>query len=115
MPGAAVLAANLPSAAAVETAIVLETCNPKPRQAMAIDQTLPRQEFLDRERIALTGFLEAEHASAYGSDDLGLASDHPTLGFRRRKLVERDTGADFDEPVVIALGNGRLSAIGHWL
>ena len=116
MPRAAFLAASgCSSAAAIEAAIVLKAGDTQSRQTVAVNETLPGQEFLDRKRITLARFLEAEHARAHGCNDLGLASDHPTLGFRWRKSIERDTGADFDEPVVIALADGWLSTIGHWL
>jgi hypothetical protein len=47
---------------------------------MLIDGKLPRQEFVDRQRIPAAGFLEGEQATAHRCDDFGLAADNPPFG-----------------------------------
>src|ERR1043166_8768517 len=51
--------------------------------------TLTGEEFLDRQRITLTGIIQAEKPTAHGGDDLGLAPDNPAARGRRRQIGER--------------------------
>jgi hypothetical protein len=51
----------------------------QPRQTMLFNRGLPRQEFVNGQRIAVAGFLEAEQPAAHGGDDLGFAPDNPQL------------------------------------
>jgi len=44
---------------------------------MLVDCSLPVEEFINTERITLTGFFKAEEAPAYGGDNFGFATDHP--------------------------------------
>src|SRR5579862_1279017 len=85
---------------------------------MAVDETLPRQEFLDRQRVALAGFLEREDAGAHCGHDLGLATDDPPLRLGRRQAFERDSGSDINEPIVAVVTHRRLGSVAHgygWL
>jgi hypothetical protein len=99
------------SARAIYAAIILKTGHAQARQAVAVDEPLPRQELFKRDRIALACFLEAEHAGADCGDDFGLAADDPTLGLGWRQAVERDAGADVDEPIGIAFAELGLRAV----
>jgi hypothetical protein len=60
--------------------ILLDPGGPETRQTMLIDGKLPRQEFVDRQRIPAAGFLEGEQATAHRCDDFGLAADNPPFG-----------------------------------
>lgn len=67
--------------------------NPRSAQtgkAMTVDGTLPAEEFLDAEAIALTGILEGQKTAAHGGNNLGLAADDPTLGRRRGQVRQRE-------------------------
>src|SRR3546814_5390948 len=58
-------------------AVLLQARGAQSAHAVLVDQALPGQEFLDRQVIALAGFLEGEEAGADGSHHLGLATNHP--------------------------------------
>src|SRR4051812_33996982 len=68
--------------------IILQARGPQTAQTVPVDRTLPREEFLDRERIALTRFLKADDTGAHRGHDLGLATDHPALDARRRQVLD---------------------------
>jgi adenine-specific DNA methylase len=48
-------------------------------ETVSVDGILPRKKFVDRERVAAAGFLQREESAAHGSNDFGLASNHPAL------------------------------------
>src|SRR5262249_18265285 len=74
-------------------AVVLDARGAQPRQAVALDRALPRQELVDGQLVALARFLEAQQASAHGRDDLCLAPDHPALGVLGRKIGDGQRAA----------------------
>jgi hypothetical protein len=53
---------------------------------MLIDGKLPRQEFVDGQRVAAAGFLEGEQAASDRCNDFGLAADDPPFGAGRRQI-----------------------------
>ena len=67
-------------------AILLSAGCAQPGEAMAINRTLPGEEFLDRQHIAAAGFFEREEPAANGCNHFGLATNHPTCRFRRREI-----------------------------
>ena len=67
-------------------AILLDTGGPQTGQAMLIDGKLPRQEFVDRERVTAACFLKGEQAAAHRGNDFCLATDHPPFGSRRGQV-----------------------------
>jgi hypothetical protein len=66
--------------------ILLDPGGAEACQAMLIDGKLPRQEFIDRQRIAAAGFLEGEQATTDRCDDFGLAADDPPFGAGRGQV-----------------------------
>ncbi|SNY91116.1 hypothetical protein SAMN04515647_1321 [Cohaesibacter sp. ES.047] len=49
----------------------------KTGQTMLIDGALPAKEFLNCQSVFLARFFKAQQATANGSNNFGLASDHP--------------------------------------
>src|SRR5438270_7278128 len=95
--------------ALVLVAILLDARDPQARHAAAIDGALPAGEFLEAERVALAGLVDAEQAAGDGGDHLGLAADDPARGPGRRQRVERQRlpeGAD-------DLGRANLLVLEH--
>ena len=66
--------------------ILLDPGGPETCQTMLIDGKLPRQEFVDRQRVPAAGFLKGKQTSADRRNDLGLAADYPPLGARRGQV-----------------------------
>ena len=90
--------------ALVLVAVLLDPSDPQARHSAAVDRALPAREFLEAERIALAGFVDAEQAARDRGDDLGLAADDPARGVRRGKRVERQRLAERSD----ALGRRNL-------
>src|SRR6478672_1303247 len=67
-------------------AIFLDAGGTQAGQAMLVDGPLPAQELIDRERVALAGFLEADQAAADRGDHLGLATNDPPFGILGRQI-----------------------------
>jgi hypothetical protein len=63
-------------------AILLDAGGSQAGKAVLVDGKLPRQEFVDGQRIAAAGFLEGKQAAANRGNDFGLATDNPSLGPR---------------------------------
>ena len=53
---------------------------------MPFDKTLPSQEFVDRQIVALAGVIEAQKSTAHRSDNFRLSPDHPAFVIRRGKI-----------------------------
>jgi hypothetical protein len=66
--------------------ILLDPGGPQACQTMLIDGKLPRQEFVDGQRVATAGFLEGEQAASDRCNDFGLAADDPPFGAGRRQI-----------------------------
>ena len=62
--------------------VLLNAGRPQTGQSMLIDGHLPAQEFVGRQRIALTGFLKAQESAANGCNNFGLAADDPQMSMR---------------------------------
>jgi hypothetical protein len=66
--------------------ILLDTGGPQTSQAMLIDRKLPRQEFVDRQRVAAASLLQGEQAAANRGNDFRLAAYHPPFGSGRGQV-----------------------------
>src|SRR6185295_1362167 len=75
--------------------ILLDARSAQARQTVAVDRSLPRQELVDGQLIALACLFEAEQAATDRRDNLCLPPNDPALGFLGRKI-----------------GNGQRAAIG---
>src|SRR5215217_4744875 len=71
-------------------AVLLDACRAQAGEAVPVDRVLPREEFLDRDRVAGAGFLEREETATHGRDHLGLAADDPAFGVGRRQVRNRE-------------------------
>jgi hypothetical protein len=58
-------------------AILLDAGRPQPREAVAINRTLPGKKFLDCQHITAAGFFEREEPAANGCNHFGLTTNHP--------------------------------------
>lgn len=91
-------------------AIFLDAGGAQAGQAVLVDRPLPAQELVDRERVALTGLLEADQPAADRGDDLGLAANNPPLGIPGRQIGDGQgtaVGADHISdagPIMISHG-----------
>ena len=65
---------------AISVAILLDARRAQACKAMIGNRGLPGEEFFDRERITLAGFLKAQQSSAHGGDDLCLSANNPATG-----------------------------------
>jgi hypothetical protein len=70
-------------------AILLDAGGAQAGEAMLVDRELPRQEFVDGQRVAAASFLEGKESTAYRGHDLGLAADHPPFGPGCRQIRDR--------------------------
>ena len=59
-------------------AVLLNAGGAEPRQAVAVDRTLPGEELLHGQRVAGAGLFQPQQAAADRGDDFGLAADDPT-------------------------------------
>src|SRR6478609_6894553 len=67
-------------------AIFLDAGGTQAGQAVLVDGPLPAQELVDRERVALTGLLEAHQAAPDRGDHLCLAANDPPFGVPGRQI-----------------------------
>jgi hypothetical protein len=74
-------------------AILLDSGGSQAGKAVLVDGKLPRQEFVDGQRIAATGFLEGKQAAANRSNDFSLATDNPSLGSGCGQIRDRQRTA----------------------
>lgn len=82
-------------------AIVLQPRCAETRKAMLVDRTLPRQEFVDGQRISFASLLDAEKTAAYSGNHLSLAADDPSFRIPRGKICDcerRPIGSDHIAP-----------------
>ena len=77
---------------------------------MAIDKTLPSQEFVDRQIIAFAGIIEAQKSATHCSDDFRLSADDPAFGIRRREVCDGQWAAvgstDITQEGTLYFGHG---------
>src|SRR5258708_6336315 len=69
-------------------AVILDPRRAQTAQTVAVDRTLPGEEFLDREGVALAGFIDAQDAGPDRGHDFGLPPNHPALDAGRRQIVK---------------------------
>jgi len=83
--------ALLAATAAFAIPVILKTRDPQAGQAVLFDHPLPGQKFLDGKTVSLACFLEAQEASADGSDNFGFPAYHPPtrLGGRQIRQCQR--------------------------
>jgi dihydroxyacetone kinase DhaKLM complex PTS-EIIA-like component DhaM len=67
-------------------AILLDAGSAQSGKAMLIDGKLPREEFVDGQRVAAAGLLEGEQTAAYCGDDFGLTANYPPFGPGRGQI-----------------------------
>jgi len=72
--------------AGLAASIFLDASGTQAGQAVLIDGPLPAQELIDRERVTLAGFLEADQTAADGGDHLCLAANDPPFGIPWRQI-----------------------------
>ena len=70
-------------------AILLDARGAETGKSIFVNGCLPGQEFLRRQLIALTGFIEAEQTASDGGNDFRLASNNPASRIRRRQVGNR--------------------------
>src|SRR4051812_9694645 len=95
--------------ALVLVAILLDPSDPQARHSAAVDRALPAGEFLEAERIALAGFVDAEQAAGDRGDDLRLAANDPARRAGRRQRIERQRLAERSDD----LGRTNLLVLEH--
>jgi hypothetical protein len=59
--------------------ILLSSRGTQARETVAVDRTLPDEQFIVREHVAAAGVLKRERTTAHGSYHLGRATDNPRL------------------------------------
>ena len=91
-------------------AILLDARGAQAGQTMIVDGGLPGQELFDRQRIAFTGFFQAQEATAHGSNDFCLPANHPAPRIGRRQIGDRQRAAIGADDVF----NAWSYQIGHW-
>src|SRR5690348_7976051 len=67
-------------------AILLDASRTQTSEAVLVNRVLPRQEFLDSQRVTRARFLEGQQAATYRCDHLRLSANDPTFGRRRRQV-----------------------------
>ncbi len=72
--------------------ILLNTGRAQTGKAVLVDRILPREKFLDRERVTAARLLKRKKSAAARGDDFRLAANHPTLRSRRRQIGDRQRG-----------------------
>ena len=60
--------------------VLLQSGGAQAADSMAVDQTLPGEELLDRQIITATSLLEADQPRTHRHHNLGLAADNPAFG-----------------------------------
>ncbi len=70
-------------------AVLLDARSAQAGETMAVDGGLPGKEFFDSKRVTLTGFFQAQQATANSRDNLCLPADDPAPRVRRRKIRNR--------------------------
>jgi hypothetical protein len=61
-------------------AILLDAGGAQSRKTVLVDGKLPRQEFVDRQRVAAASLLKGEQAAADSGNDFRLAANNPPFG-----------------------------------
>src|SRR5208282_3075824 len=78
-------------------------------KAMLVDRVLPREEFLDRQRITAARLFERKQPAAHGRNHFRLAANDPTLRPRRRQVRDRQGGTvrpdDVFDPRAMGFGH----------
>jgi hypothetical protein len=78
-------------------AVVLDPGGPQTGKAMFIEGSLPVQEFINAERVALACFFKAKQSTANGGNNFGLPTNNPAtgicrgeIGYRKRTTIRAD-------------------------
>jgi hypothetical protein len=70
-------------------AILLNACRAQAGKTVLIDRELPRQKFVDRQRVAAASLFEGEEPATHGGNDFSLAANDPAFGPGRRQIGDR--------------------------
>jgi hypothetical protein len=73
----------------LSVAVLLNARRPQARKPMLVDRSLPGEKLVDGQLIAVACLLDAEQATANGSDHFRFTADHPTLRIFRREIRNR--------------------------
>ncbi len=73
----------------VSIPVLLHAGRPEAGKSVPINGTLPGEELLNRQRIALACFVQRQQSTANGGDDLRLAANDPSTRCHRRKVGDR--------------------------
>ncbi|GAB5376348.1 MAG: hypothetical protein AcusKO_28100 [Acuticoccus sp.] len=74
-------------------AVVLDLGGAQAGKTMPVDQRVPAEKFLDRQRITVARLVDGQEAATHGRNHFGLAADHPALGIGRRQISQRERSA----------------------
>ncbi|MNT90007.1 hypothetical protein D3C72_2308350 [compost metagenome] len=77
---------------------------------MFVDGSLPVQEFIDAQCVAVAGLFEAEQPAAHGSDDFGFTADDPPPRIGGGKVCNRERTSVRSDNVL----NARTHLYGHF-
>ena len=67
-------------------AVLLDARGAQTGQTMLVDRELPREKFVDSQRIAAAGFFERKKTAAHSGNNFGLAADDPPFGAGRWQI-----------------------------
>src|SRR6202043_3675065 len=67
-------------------AVLLDAGRAQSGKAMLVDGKLPREEFVDRQRVAAASLLEGEQTAADRGNDFGLTANDPPFGPGRGQI-----------------------------
>src|SRR5690348_6947138 len=81
------------AAQSLAAAIVLDAGGAQARKAVLVDRSLPAQELVHRQGVALAGLFKADQPAAHGGNHLGLAADDPPLGVLGREIGDGQRAA----------------------
>jgi hypothetical protein len=73
--------------------VLLGARGTQPGGAALVDRGLPGEEFVDREHVAVAGFVKREQTTAHGCDQFGLAPDNPASRSRCRQIRDGQRAA----------------------
>jgi hypothetical protein len=94
-------------------AILLDPRGAQAGEAMLIDRELPREEFVDGQRVAAAGFLEGQQSAADCGYDFRLSANDPPFGTGRGKIRDgKGTTVGPDDvfhPRAMGFGHGVLT------
>jgi hypothetical protein len=67
-------------------AVLLDAGRAQSGKAMLVDGKLPREEFVDGQRVTAAGLLEGEQTAAHCGNDFGLTANYPPFSSGRGQI-----------------------------